>query len=160
MRESSRRKAMALAVYHPCFSAFLFPLGAPGDDPPCIRQRPFGIAGDWQGLPLRVFAQKRGLDCRSKWCGMSLDLGGCGYPRRLVDFSDDGVVGVDGDVLDGDLLLTRPAMAVEPFGQDREGALCLVGHLKITAPCIEIFRRLRPSPSIHVESRLMRHHHL
>jgi hypothetical protein len=46
MRESNRRMATASALYHPCFSAFLFPFGAPGDGPPCIRQRPFGIAGD------------------------------------------------------------------------------------------------------------------
>src|SRR5262249_60095285 len=142
MRESSRRRAMASAVYQPCFNAFLFPLGAPGDGPPCIRQRPFGIAGDWHGLPLRVFAPQRGLDCMSKSMGLSLDFGRWGYPGRLVDVSDDGVVGVDGDVLDGDLLLTRPAMAVEPFGQDREGALGLVAHLKITTPGIEIFGRL------------------
>jgi hypothetical protein len=28
--------------------------------PPCIRQRPFGIAGDWHGDPRRVFAPHRG----------------------------------------------------------------------------------------------------
>ena len=37
MRESSRRRAMASAVYQPCFNAFLFPLGAPGDGPTAIR---------------------------------------------------------------------------------------------------------------------------
>ena len=37
--EISRRSAMASAVYPPSLSAFLFPI------PPCIRQRPFGIAG-------------------------------------------------------------------------------------------------------------------
>jgi hypothetical protein len=31
--------------------ARLLPFGAPGALPPCIRQRPFGIAGDWQGVP-------------------------------------------------------------------------------------------------------------
>jgi hypothetical protein len=30
--------------------AFLLPFGAPGDVPPCIRQRPFFIAGDWHGV--------------------------------------------------------------------------------------------------------------
>ena len=67
-------------MYHPCFSAFLFPFGAPGDGPPCIRQRPFGIAGDWHELPLRVFAPQRGLDCLSKSMGLSLDFGRWGYP--------------------------------------------------------------------------------
>jgi hypothetical protein len=37
-------------------SAFLLPFGAPGDIPPCIRQRPFGIAADRQPLPLLVRA--------------------------------------------------------------------------------------------------------
>jgi hypothetical protein len=60
---SNRRNAIASAVYQPCFSAFLFPFGAPGDGPPCIRQRPFRIAGDWHRPPLRVFAPQRGLDC-------------------------------------------------------------------------------------------------
>jgi hypothetical protein len=40
----------------PCLKAFLLAFGAPGDRPPCIRQRPFGIAGDWHGLPLLVRA--------------------------------------------------------------------------------------------------------
>src|SRR4029453_14631784 len=40
----------------PCLRAFLFPLGAPGDIPPCIRQRPFAIAGDRHRLPLLVRA--------------------------------------------------------------------------------------------------------
>jgi len=44
--ERCRRPAMPLAVYRPCLRAFLLPLGAPGDPPPCIRQRPFAIAAD------------------------------------------------------------------------------------------------------------------
>jgi hypothetical protein len=35
--EIDRRRAIASAVYRPCFRAFLFPFGAPGDVPPCIR---------------------------------------------------------------------------------------------------------------------------
>jgi hypothetical protein len=35
----------------------ILPFGAPGDSPPCIRQRPFGIAGDWRRLPLLVRAE-------------------------------------------------------------------------------------------------------
>ena len=31
--------------------AFLFPFGAPGDGPPCIRHRPFGIAGARHEFP-------------------------------------------------------------------------------------------------------------
>ena len=58
-RNSSRiscRLAIASAVYRPCFQACLLPLGAPGDRPPCMRQRPFGIAGDRHGFPLLVRA--------------------------------------------------------------------------------------------------------
>ena len=33
--------------------------GALGDGPPCIRQRPLGIAGDWHGFPHRVRAPQR-----------------------------------------------------------------------------------------------------
>jgi hypothetical protein len=57
------RCAMASAVYRPCLRAFLLPFGAPGDGPPCIRQRPFGIAGDRHGFPIRVRAPQRGLRC-------------------------------------------------------------------------------------------------
>jgi len=39
------------------------PFGAPGEGPPCIRQRPFAIAGDWHRLPLRVVAPQRALCC-------------------------------------------------------------------------------------------------
>jgi len=51
----------------------------------------------------------------SKSMGLSLDFGRWAYPRRLVDVSDDGIVSVDGDVLDGDLLLACAAMAVSPL---------------------------------------------
>jgi hypothetical protein len=59
LREVMRTKGMniedALVLRRrPCLSAFLLPFGAPGDRPPCIRQRPLGIAGDWHGLLLRV----------------------------------------------------------------------------------------------------------
>jgi hypothetical protein len=50
------RKVMASTVWRLCFKAFLFPFGAPGEFPPCIRQRPFDMAGDWQRLPLLVLA--------------------------------------------------------------------------------------------------------
>jgi hypothetical protein len=43
--------------------AFLFPFGAPEDSPPCIRQRPFGIAPDSHRLPLLVRAPHRRLRC-------------------------------------------------------------------------------------------------
>ena len=60
---TSRRRAIASALYRPCFHARRLPFGTPGFCPPCIRQRPFGIAGDRHGLPLRVRAPHRGLRC-------------------------------------------------------------------------------------------------
>ena len=57
--ETERRRAIASAVYRPCLRAFLFPFGAPGDIPPCIRHRPFGIAGAWHELRLRVLPAAR-----------------------------------------------------------------------------------------------------
>ena len=50
---------IAPADLAPCFQAFRLPLGAPGEGPPCIRQRPLGIAGDLHGVPLRVRAPQR-----------------------------------------------------------------------------------------------------
>src|SRR3954452_10644431 len=63
--EISRRDVIASAVQLPCFSALLFPCGAPGDFPPCIRQRPFFIAGDWHhsrstSHVLRISAEAHG----------------------------------------------------------------------------------------------------
>jgi len=44
----------------------LIALGAPGEGPPCILQRPFSIAGDRQGFPLRAFAPQRFARCMFK----------------------------------------------------------------------------------------------
>jgi hypothetical protein len=108
---------IASAVYRPCFKAFLFPFGAPGDGPPCIRQRPFFIAGDWQGFPLLVLAPQRGLDCMSKSMGLSFDFGRRTSPRRLVDVANNGIVCVDRDVFHRDRLLSCSAVAIEALGQ-------------------------------------------
>jgi hypothetical protein len=42
----SRRSRTASALRPPCFQAFLFPFGGPGDLPPCSLHLPFGIAGE------------------------------------------------------------------------------------------------------------------
>jgi hypothetical protein len=47
---TSRLRAIASPLYRPCLKAFLLPFGAPVDSPPCIRQRSFFMAGNWQGL--------------------------------------------------------------------------------------------------------------
>ena len=59
------RSAMAAAVYRPCFRAFLLPLGAPGDLPPCIRHLPLVIAGARHGVPIRVL---RSFQTRLRLC--------------------------------------------------------------------------------------------
>src|SRR4051794_33300423 len=73
--ETERRRAIASAVYRPCLRAFLFPFGAPGDIPPCIRHRPFGIAGDWHEFRLLVRAPHRGLRCIGNLSRIVLVLG-------------------------------------------------------------------------------------
>lgn len=61
--------AIALAERPPCFRALLFPSGAPGFVPPCIRHRfrPF-TAGDWHAVPERVRAKQRGADASRSGC--------------------------------------------------------------------------------------------
>src|SRR3954452_827293 len=51
------------------------PFGAPGDIPPCIRHRPFGIAGAWHDLRLRVRAPHRGLRCMGNLLDGYADVG-------------------------------------------------------------------------------------
>src|SRR4029077_4291281 len=112
---SSRRLAIASAVKRPCLTAFLFPFGAPGDRPPCIRQRPFCIAGDRHRLPLRVRAPHRGLRCRGNLLCTGLFLRSLAIPSpRGRDSADHCLTArVDVDVLDRDLLLALPAVVIE-----------------------------------------------
>jgi hypothetical protein len=70
--EISRRRSIASALYRPCLNAFLLPLGAPGEHPPCIRHLPLVIGGDWQGLPARVRAPHLFPPCISKCMGLFL----------------------------------------------------------------------------------------
>lgn len=49
----SRREPSDLA---PGFQAFRLPSGAPAEGPPCMWQRPLGIARDWHRFPLCVRA--------------------------------------------------------------------------------------------------------
>ena len=91
------------------------PFGAPGDGPPCILQRPFGIAGDWHGLPLRVLAPHLGAWCISKSIRLILWLSESPTPLG-PDVADNGLSAlVDMHVFDGNLLLTFSTMPVEGF---------------------------------------------
>ncbi len=64
-QQDGAAKPIGCAAYRPCSSAFLFPFGAPGELPPCILQRPFGMAGPWQGRPPRAAAHRR-LSCLTR----------------------------------------------------------------------------------------------
>jgi hypothetical protein len=63
---NSRLSSIAFALYRPCFHRALRlrskPSGVRGPvlGPPCIRQRPFGIAGLLHGVPALVRAPQRG----------------------------------------------------------------------------------------------------
>ena len=83
-----RRRATASAQYRPCLNALL-PFGGPSDRPPCIRQRPFGIAGDWQGFPLLVRAPQRLLRFMGELLCMGLILR-LGAARPLRPSADSG----------------------------------------------------------------------
>ena len=72
----------------------------------------FGIAGDWHGVLLRVFAPQRGLRCMGNCMGLSLDFSRCASPWRLVDVANDDLVRIDCDVFDRDRLLSGSAMAI------------------------------------------------
>ena len=70
--------------------------------PPCIRQRPLGIAGAWHGVPRLVFAPQRGLRCIGSFCiGLSFKF--FIVPTTLDVSGDDRLPSVLYlDVLDND----------------------------------------------------------
>ena len=89
------------------------PLGAPGEAPPCMRQRPFGIAGARHGLRLRVLAPQHGLRCMLKGLCMGLSSAFLLTPAPGLDCPHDGLSArVHMDVLDRDLLLPFAPMPV------------------------------------------------
>src|SRR3954469_18659665 len=54
---SRRRSALAASEWKPVRQLPLrSPWGAPGERPPWVLHRPFGIAGPWQIVPRRVLA--------------------------------------------------------------------------------------------------------
>src|SRR4029077_5463253 len=100
-----------------CLWGFLFPFGAPGDIPTCIRQRPFGIAGDWHRLPLLVRAPHRRLRCMGNFRCMGLTLWIRSIPTPPgLDHADHRLpAGMNVDVLHYDPLLRPATVAVEGF---------------------------------------------
>ena len=103
-----------------------------------MRQRPFGIAGERHGLPLRVFAPQRGLRCMDSWLCIGL----------IPSFSDALPPGLNGaddrlaafmhmDVLDRDPLLTLSSVSVQRLKNGCVGARQLVGLIEGFAPAFK-----------------------
>jgi hypothetical protein len=100
--------------------AYLLPFGAPGDGPPCIRHLPFGIDGDWHGVPLRVLAPQRFARRICDCMGLTLLFRSYPAPGPL-HVADNGLPAfVDVDVLHRDFLLAFAAVAVERFQERGE----------------------------------------
>jgi hypothetical protein len=102
----------------------LLPFGAPGDIPPCIRQRPFGMLGDRHSFPLLVRAPHRSLRCIGNlFClGLILCFQSAPSPGGLDSADHRLPASVDMNVLHSDLLLGLAAVPVERIEQDRIAA--------------------------------------
>src|SRR4029450_12326377 len=80
---------------------------------PCMRQRPFGIAGEWHSLPLRVFAPHRALRFMGNLLCLGLILHFFSTPPVGPHDAHDGLTAfMDMDVFHCDLLLPLAPMAV------------------------------------------------
>src|SRR4051794_9333299 len=103
-----------------------------------MRHRPFGIAGERHGLPLRVFAPQRGLRCMDKWLCIGLFPSfSDALPPGLNSPNNGLPTFVHVDVLDRDLLLTLTSVSVQGFEQSRVSARELVGLGEGFAPAFE-----------------------
>jgi hypothetical protein len=102
------------------------PMGAPlPAAPPCIRHRRFPrTAGDRHGFPLRVRAPQRAARFFGNFsCCIGLRLEFLLGSASGGDVTHDCLAtGIDGDVLDGNPLLTFAAVTIEGFNQSRVGA--------------------------------------
>jgi hypothetical protein len=128
--------------------AFLFPFGAPGDVPPCIRHRPFFTAGDWHGLPRRVRAWHRDAWCMSHLLCMGLFLCfRCEPSPRALDVADYGLPAfVNVDVFDRHLLLALATVPIETFEQRRIGPRKLVCMVEVLLSALECLIAERGAP--------------
>lgn len=115
--------------YKPCLCALRLRLGAPGDVPPCMRHRflPL-IAGDWQGVPWRVFAPQRGLVCMGNLLCMGLFPCFCATSPLCIYVAHYGLsAGVDMHMLNRHLLLAFAPVFIEGFHQCRISAGQFIG---------------------------------
>src|SRR5215210_8624748 len=104
-----------------------------------MRQRPFGIAGDWHRLPCLVRAPQRWLRCMGNLLCMGLILRICAIPTPLgLDSAHHCLAtGVHMNVLHRNLLLTLAAMAIERFEQGGVGTGELVSLAQVFAPALK-----------------------
>ena len=87
--------------------------GAPGDIPPCIRHRPFAIAGAWHEFQLRVRAPHRGLRCMGNLLRILLALRAAAVFQRIDDADHPLATRMDMHMSDLDgLLVAAPATPV------------------------------------------------
>jgi hypothetical protein len=132
---TSRRPAIASALYRPCLKAFRLPFGAPVDRPPCIRHRPFGIAACWHGCPVvRQWAPHLGLSCIGNLRCMGLTLDFCMIPRPQQDPAPEALPGVEliGNALLAVRRLRRRRLASAPK-RPRKGPSTLLA-IWLTSP--------------------------
>src|SRR5262245_25686914 len=97
------------------------------------------MAGDWHRLPRRVRALQRGLWCiGNRLCmGLLLELARRPTPRGRDSTHDGLAAGMNVNVLDGHLLLTLAAVAIECVRQCRKAAGQLVRLVQVLPASLE-----------------------
>jgi hypothetical protein len=115
------------------------PFGAPVDSPPCMRQRPFAIAGCRHGCPVvRQWAPHLGLTCIGNLprLGLILQLGAIPGPRRPDHAHHRLTAGMNVNVLHRHLLLSLATMAIQGFEERGECAGKFVRLGEILTPTL------------------------
>ena len=89
-----------------------------------MRQRPFGIAGEQQGLPLRVLAPHLGERCIGSCMGLPSDFIRSPLPRGSNANCTDHCLpaGLDRDALDPDRLFAIATVSFQRLDLSREGS--------------------------------------
>ena len=122
-------------------------------------------AGDRHGFPVLF---ERALQ-RKAWCMASFEEEGSvvavigdlygSLAAAHHGIRDDGLVGVHGDVLHGDLLLAFAAVAVERLGKPRERSRGLLSECQVSGTRLEALFR-DPGPPVEVKRGGVRRDHL
>ncbi len=95
------------------FERVFIPLRCSRDIPPCIRHRPFGIAGAWHEVRLRVQAPHRGLRCMGNLLRILLALRAAAVFQRIDDADHPLATRMDMHLSDLEgLLVAAPATPV------------------------------------------------